>query len=115
MSLIQAGNVNGYGSTGPEMEPVQGVQLVVFGAQTEYFYTANFNDVVGYLPIGRYEVTQQSTVKYNGYDWVLFRYQGSEYWTALIGDRNRLESGSACETLLSEARAKIEAARAALE
>ena len=115
LPLIQAGNFNGYGTSGPEMEPVLGVQLVVFGAQTEYFYTANFNDVVGYLPIGRYEVTQQSTVKYNGYDWVLFRYQGSEYWTALIGDRNRLESGSACETLLSEARAKIEAARAALE
>ena len=30
-------------------------------------------------------------MKYNGYDWVIFRYQGTEYWTAVIGDRNRVE------------------------
>ena len=33
----------------------------------------------------------ESTRKYNGYDWVIFRYQGTEYWTAVIGDRNRVE------------------------
>jgi hypothetical protein len=47
--------------------------------------------VVGYLPLGSYCVVKQSTRKYNGYDWVIFRYRGSEYWTAVIGDRNRVE------------------------
>ena len=49
------------------------------------------DDVVGYLPLGNYCVVKQSTRKYNGYDWVIFRYQGTEYWTAVIGDRNRVE------------------------
>lgn len=115
LPLIQAGNFNGYGASGPDMEPVDDVQLVVFGAQTEYFYTANFNDIVGYLPIGTYAVTQKSTAKFNGYDWVIFRYQGGEYWTALLGDRNRLEAVTPCQIQLAEAKAKIEAARAALE
>ena len=114
LPTLQAGNFNGYGSSGPQMEAVQNTQLVVFGAQTEYFYTANFNDVVGYLPVGRYEVTQKSAARFNGYDWVIFRYQGGEYWTALLGDRNRLETVSECQQQLSEARAKIDAARAAL-
>ena len=38
-----------------------------------------------------YCVTGQTTAKYEGYDWVTFKYQGEEYWTALLGDRNRLE------------------------
>ena len=67
-----------------------GSRLVVFNARCEYFNTANFNDVVGYLPLGNYCVVKQSTRKYNGYDWVIFRYQGTEYWTAVIGDRNRV-------------------------
>ena len=37
-----------------------------------------------------YCVTGQTTAKYEGYDWVTFKYQGEEYWTALLGDRNRL-------------------------
>ena len=53
--------------------------------------SSGFNDVVGYLPLGNYCVVKQSTRKYNGYDWVIFRYQGTEYWTAVIGDRNRVE------------------------
>ncbi len=57
-------------------------------------FTANFNDVVGYLPLGNYCVVKQSTRKYNGYDWVIFRYQGTEYWTAVIGDRNRVETAT---------------------
>lgn len=88
---IQAGGYNNYGVSGPSMETVAGQRLVVFNARCEYFYTANFNDVVGYLPLGSYCVVKQSTQKYNGYDWVIFRYQGSEYWTAVIGDRNRVE------------------------
>lgn len=119
LPAIRAGGYNNYGASGPEMENVDGYQLVVFGSQTEYFYTANLNDVVGYLPLGTYEVTQRSRQKYNGYDWVVFRYEGGEYWTALIGDRNRLEQtgGSdcaACESSLRDANAKIEAARQAL-
>lgn len=115
LPAIRAGNFNGYGSSGPDMEPVDGTQLIVFGAQTEYFYTANFNDVVGYLPVGRYPVLQKSTAKFNGYDWVIFRYQGGEYWTAILGDRNRLETTGTCQVELAEARAKIDAAKAALE
>ena len=115
LPAIRAGNFNGYGSSGPDMEPVDGTQLIVFGAQTEYFYTANFNDVVGYLPVGRYLVLQKSTAKFNGYDWVIFRYHGGDYWTAILGDRNRLETTGTCQVELAEARAKIDAAKAALE
>ena len=43
------------------------------------------------LPLGSYCVVKQSTQKYNGYDWVIFRFRGAEYWTAVIGDRNRVE------------------------
>ena len=46
---------------------------------------------MGYLPLGSYCVVKQSTQKYNGYDWVIFRFRGTEYWTAVIGDRNRVE------------------------
>ena len=88
---IKAGGYNNYGVSGPSMETVSGKRLVVFNARCEYFNTANFNDVVGYLPLGNYCVVKQSTRKYNGYDWVIFRYQGTEYWTAVIGDRNRVE------------------------
>lgn len=115
LPTIKAGNFNGYGSSGPDMENVDGVQLVVFGAQTEYFYTANFNDVVGYLPVGTYPVVQKSKTKYDGYEWVIFRYRDGEYWTAILGDRNRLETLNDCEVQLSEAKAKIDAAKAALE
>lgn len=115
LPTIKAGNFNGYGSSGPDMENVDGVQLVVFGAQTEYFYTANFNDVVGYLPVGTYPVVQKSKTKYDGYEWVIFRYLDGEYWTAILGDRNRLETLNDCEVQLSEAKAKIDAAKAALE
>ena len=72
---IRAGGYNNYGVSGPSMETVSGKHLVVFNARCEYFYTANFNDVVGYLPLGNYCVVKQSTRKYNGYDWVIFRYQ----------------------------------------
>lgn len=124
---IRAGGFNNYGSAGPQMQPVSSYELVVFNARTEYFYSANFNDVVGYLPLGTYEVVQLSTEQYGGYDWVIFRYNGSEYWTALLGDRNRLQTtsnggdggdggdDSACQMELQAANAKIEAARQALE
>ena len=76
------------------------------------------NDVVGYLPLGSYPVTQITKEKYNGYDWVVFEYNGGQYWTALIGDRNRLERDDTtddCSRQLAEANAKIAAAKAALE
>lgn len=119
LPAIRAGGFNGYGASGPDMLPVEGYTLNVFGSQTEYFYTANFNDIVGYLPLGDYPVTQISREKFNGYDWVIFRYQGGEYWTALIGDRNKLTSNSGqcteCQNQLAAANAKIEAALRALE
>ena len=88
---IQAGGYNNYGADGPSVQKVDGYKLVVFNTRCEYFYTANLNDVVGYLPLGSYCVTGQTTAKYNGYDWVTFKYQGEEYWTAVLGDRNRVE------------------------
>ena len=97
---IQAGGYNNYGADGPSVQKVDGYKLVVFNARCEYFYTANLNDVVGYLPLGSYCVTGQTTAKYNGYDWVTFKYQGEEYWTAVLGDRNRVEK---CEGNCGEA------------
>lgn len=92
LPAIQAGGYNNYGAAGPTLQTVTGVKLVVFNARCEYFYTANLNDVVGYLPLGSYCVTGKTTAKYQGYDWVTFKYQGGEFWTALLGDRNRLEN-----------------------
>lgn len=115
---IKAGGFNGYGASGPDMVKVDGYELNVFGSQTEYFYTANFNDVVGYLPLGNYPVTQLSSGQYNGYDWVIFQYNGGEYWTALLDDRNKLVAvgtgDSACQAELAQANARIAAAKAAL-
>lgn len=114
-SIREAGK-NGYSSLGPDMQPVSGVILEVFNTNCEYFYTANFNDVVGYLPLGSYTVLTQSSTAYNGYIWVTFEYNSGEYWTAIIPDRNRLviNTGADCEARLAEALAKIEAAKAAL-
>ena len=116
LPAIRSGGYNGYAVRSPDMTPVQGYQLSVFGARTEYFYSADFNDLVGYLPLGLYPVTAISAEKYEGYDWVTFRYNGAEYWTALLGDRNRLVNASdSCAEQLAAANARIEAARAALD
>lgn len=114
-SIREAGK-NGYSSIGPDMQAVSGVTLEVFNSNCEYFYGANFNDVVGYLPLGAYAVITRSSVAYNGYIWVTFEYGGSVFWTAVLSDRNRLVINTAadCEMQLAEAKRKIEAARAAL-
>lgn len=119
---IRAGGYNNYGSSGPNMMDVTGYDLEVFGSQTEYFYSPNVNDIVGYLPLGTYPVKQVSTERYNGYTWVVFTYNGTDYWTALLEDRNRLVNstggGSDCSAVqeeLNAANAKINAAREALE
>lgn len=116
LPAIQAGGYNGYSTRSPDMTAVEGYRLSVFGSQTEYFYSANFYDVAGYLPLGTYPVTAISTEKFDGYDWVTFRYNGAEYWTALLGDRNRLvNAADTCAEQLAAANARIEAARAALD
>lgn len=120
LTPIRQGGFNGYGASGPSLTDVSGYQLVVFGEQTEYFYSANVNDVVGYLPLGTYPVTQITTQSYNGFDWVVFTYNGGQYWAVLLDDRDRLEAvpgggNDACSVQLAEAQAKIDAARAALE
>ena len=112
---IRAGGFNNYGSNSPEMMDVEVYQLVVFGTNCEYFYSANVNDIVGYLPLGTYPVVQVSQRIYEGRIWVTFRYNGGVYWTVLLSDRNRLEvvsSGdcSAVQTELNQANAKIDAA-----
>lgn len=91
LPAIKAGGFNNYGADGPVLQPVQKKQLVVFNERTEYFYTANLNDIVGYLPLGSYRVISRTTQKYAGYDWVVFQLRGEEYWAVLLGDRNRLE------------------------
>ncbi len=116
LPAIRAGGYNGYGAAGPSMVKVDGYQLSVFGLQTEYFYSADLFDIVGYLPVGSYTVTSVSAEKYEGFDWVTFLYNGGEYWTVLLGDRNRLVNTAAgCEQRLAEAQQRIEAARAALD
>ena len=52
LPAIREGGFNNYGPSGPDMVSVSGYLLNVFGSQTEYFYTANVNDIVGYLPPG---------------------------------------------------------------
>ncbi|MEE0800941.1 MAG: glycoside hydrolase family 25 protein [Gemmiger sp.] len=118
LPAIKSGNFNGYGSSGPDMQSVSGYQLTVFGTNNEYFYSANFNDVVGYLPQGTYKVVERNRTPYNGYEWVILDYNGGQYWTAILDDRNRLEQVSSsdnCAELLAQANAKIAAAKAALE
>ena len=53
LPAIKAGGFNNYGVSGPNMVDVKGYTLNVFGSRTEYFYTANVNDIVGYLPVGQ--------------------------------------------------------------
>ena len=116
LPAIRAGGFNGFRTAEPSMTAVQGYQLSVFNARAEYFYSADLYDVVGYLPLGTYPVTRISTEKYDGYDWVTFRYNGAEYWTVLLGDRTRLIPASdACAEQLAAANARIDAARAALD
>ena len=91
LPAIQAGGFNGYGSSGPSMIDVSGYTLRVFGTQTEYFYTPNFNDIVGYLPVGSYPILRISSAPYNGYNWAVFRYNNGEYWTAVLDDRLSLQ------------------------
>lgn len=121
LPAIQAGGYNGYGASGPDMVKVDGYDLEVFGAQAEYFNGPNLNDVAGYLPMGRYPVTQISNGQYNNYDWVTFLLDGAQYWAVLLDDRTRLvpaDSGGEecieCQNQLAAANARIEAARAAL-
>ena len=71
LPAIREGGFNNYGPSGPDMVSVSGYLLNVFGSQTEYFYTANVNDIVGYLPLGTYQVTKISRSRYAGYDWVI--------------------------------------------
>lgn len=113
---IRAGGYNGFGSSGPTMIKVDGYQLSVFGPQTEYFYSPDLFDIVGYLPVGTYTVTAISAEKYEGFDWVTFLYNGAEYWTVLLGDRNRLiNNNDDCCSQLADAQQRINAAIAALE
>lgn len=120
LPAITAANKNGYGTSGPAMEMLSNTQLEVFNERCEYFYTANTNDVVGYLPLGTYPVISRTKGAYNGYVWVKFDYNGGQYWTALISDRNRLieGGGSGCEECreqLAKAQEKIAAAKAVLD
>jgi len=120
---IRAGGYNGYGRTGPDMVDLSGYQLTVFGNNAEYFSSPDVYDVVGYLPPGSYQVTQVSRAQYDGFDWVVFRYNGNSYWAVLLNDRSRLEpvtggEGGDCEAVrrqLDEANRKIAQAREILQ
>lgn len=120
LPAITAANQNGYGTSGPATEVLSGAVLEVFNERCEYFYTPNVNDVVGYLPLGTYPVLARTKSAYNGYVWVKLNYNGGEYWTALLSDRNRLIEGGEggceeCREALAAALEKIAAAKAVLD
>ena len=66
--------------------------------------------MVGYLPLGTYPVLARTKGAYNGYVWVKFDYNGGQYWTALIADRNRLIAGGegGCEECREQLAAALE-------
>lgn len=120
LPLITAAGKNGYGASGPAMEALANTTLEVFNERCEYFYSPNTNDIVGYLPLGTYPVLSRSKGEYNGYVWVKFDYNGGQYWTALLQDRNRLHEGGEggceeCREQLARALEKIAAAKAVLD
>ena len=120
LPAITAANKNGYGTSGPAVEAVSDTMLEVFAQRCEYFYSPNVNEVVGYLPLGTYPVLARTKGAYNGYVWVKFNYNGGQYWTALIADRNRLIAGGEggceeCREQLAAALEKIAAAKAVLD
>ena len=114
LPIIKAGGFNGFGNQGPAMQPISGKTLEVFNARCEYFYTANLNDIVGYLPLGEYPALSISENEYQGYIWVTFRYGNEEYWTMLLSDRNRLVDtpDTECEEQLEQALQDLEQANA---
>ncbi|MCI6740892.1 MAG: glycoside hydrolase family 25 protein [Bacteroidales bacterium] len=114
LPIIKAGGFNGFGNQGPAMQPISGKTLEVFNARCEYFYTANLNDIVGYLPLGEYPALSISENEYQGYIWVTFRYGNEEYWTVLLSDRNRLVDtpDTECEEQLEQALQDLEQANA---
>ncbi len=90
LPVLQEGGYNGYGPEGPEMCPLCCKALEVYNARCECFYSADVNDVVGYLPLGRYPAKQISCVEYHGFCWVKLIWKGKEYWSVLLADRCRL-------------------------
>lgn len=111
LPLLQQQGLNGFGGGGPVMIPVSGKELEVTSTRTEYFDSPDVNDVVGYLPLGRYTATAVSDAPWQGYRWATFLYGDAEYWTALLDDRVRLvdaQTGScAAEGALAELRGRV--------
>lgn len=91
---IQQKGLNNYAppaQDGPQMYPLSGVGVRVFGTKNcQYFFSADVDDVAGSLPNGTYRAVSQSYTCYGGWPWLKIEYQGAEYWTALIPDRNTL-------------------------
>lgn len=119
LPILQAGGYNGYGSSAPVMQPITGKDMEVFNARCEYFYSANVNDVAGYLPLGRYPATALSEGEYGGFVWVNFTYEGAVWWTALLPDRCRLVDAQggceACEEELARLGEKLDTVQGLLE
>lgn len=119
LPILQAGGYNGYGSSGPVMQPLEGKDIEVFNTRCEYFYSANVNDVAGYLPLGRYPATALSDGEYDGFVWVNLTYEGSTYWTALLPDRCRLVDAqggcAACEEELARLGETLDTVQGLLE
>lgn len=90
LPALRAGGWNGYAPAAqqPEMFPLPGLQLEVYGLKNcQYFYGPDVNAVAGTLPPGVYEAVAQSLACWNGYPWATVRCNGGVYWTALIPDR----------------------------
>ncbi len=119
LPILQAGGYNGYGSSGPVMQPLEGKDIEVFNTRCEYFYSANVNDVAGYLPLGRYPATALSDGEYNGFIWVNITCEGGTYWTALLPDRCRLVDAqggcAACEEELARLGETLDTVQGLLE
>ena len=66
---------------------VSGKEIEVRASNVEYFNTTSVNSPLGKLTVGsRYTMTAKSTEKVNGWEWVKFQMNGSEYYTAIVSD-----------------------------
>ena len=69
-------------------EDVSDLQYKVISKNCEFFTEANVNTPVGYLSNGTvYEITQKSTEKIGGFDWVKIKMVDGEYYAVILDGR----------------------------
>ena len=68
----------------------EGSYFIAISPHCEYFYSADVYDVVGYLPNNvMYFPSEISAEPYNGYTWLKFQIDGTEYYAAY--EKNRIK------------------------